>query len=229
MTPCQDSCHCSARVSLDLSPVRPEVPATGDVTASLFAIPGMDCPAEERLIRLALQDTPGLAGLEFDLGRRELRVMHTGPLALVAQPLGQLGLGARLVSSGPEAAVAALGFAHPPYQHWTWIDLQLRMGAPKLVHLPAEERLVATVRLYHPVRTALCEIEPLSCRLTRVGALAETSWRAAEIVPLPSAGDTGGAGMVVRDGHLFISYHSSHAAHTRVFLAVMAVPYPPPL
>jgi hypothetical protein len=126
-------------------------------------------------------------------------------------------------------AVAALGLAYPPYQQWTWTDLQLRMGAPKLVHLPAEDRLVATARLYHPVRTALCEIEPLTCRLTRVGALAETSWRAAEVVPLPSAGDTGCAGMVARDGHLFIGYHSSHEVQTRVFLAVMAVPYPPPL
>ena len=113
MTPCQDSCRCSAPVSLDLSPVRPEVSASGEVTASLFAIPGMDCPAEEGLIRLALQDIPGLAGLEFDLGRRELRVRHTGPLERVAQPLGQLGLGARLVSFGPEAAGAALGSVVP--------------------------------------------------------------------------------------------------------------------
>ena len=36
MTPCQDSCRCSAPVSLDLSPVRPEVPATATGDASNF-------------------------------------------------------------------------------------------------------------------------------------------------------------------------------------------------
>ncbi|MGB4333695.1 MAG: cation transporter [Chromatiaceae bacterium] len=113
MTTCQDACRCSSPVSLDLPAIEPEAPATGDLTVSLFAIPGMDCPAEEQLIRLVLQAIPGLARLEFDLARRELRVIHAGTPARLAQLLGQLGLGARLVSSGPEAAVAALGLGAP--------------------------------------------------------------------------------------------------------------------
>jgi len=68
-------------------------------TTSLFSIPGMDCPSEERLIRLALAPA-GEVSLAFDLGRRELRVTHEGPIEPIASRLASLELGARLLSSG---------------------------------------------------------------------------------------------------------------------------------
>ncbi len=68
-------------------------------TASLFSIPKMDCPSEERLIRMALESAGGLAALEFDLGRRELRVIHDGPIDDIARRLEPLGLGAQLIST----------------------------------------------------------------------------------------------------------------------------------
>lgn len=42
-----------------------------------FLIAKMDCPSEEGLIRMALQDVAEIRGLEFDLAARELRVLHT--------------------------------------------------------------------------------------------------------------------------------------------------------
>jgi Co/Zn/Cd efflux system component len=68
-------------------------------TESLFAIPKMDCPSEERLIRLSLADTPGVASLQFDLVSRELRVFHEGPVEDISGQLGPLGLGAKLLNS----------------------------------------------------------------------------------------------------------------------------------
>ena len=68
-------------------------------TASLFSIPKMDCPSEERLIRMALEGAAGLTALAFDLGRRELRVLHHGPVDGIARRLQALGLGAELLSS----------------------------------------------------------------------------------------------------------------------------------
>ena len=42
--------------------------------------------------------------MEFDLGKRELRVLHDGPVDDIAGRLGRVGLGARLVST---AAIAS--------------------------------------------------------------------------------------------------------------------------
>lgn len=76
--------------------------------SSLFSIPKMDCPSEERLIRMALADADGIAALEFDLGARELRVLHDGQADAISGRLDRLGLGSRLVSSSPVSA----GLAH---------------------------------------------------------------------------------------------------------------------
>lgn len=66
---------------------------------SLFAIPGMDCAAEERLVRMALAPLAEVRALEFDLGARRLRVVHAAEAAVVLERLAPLGMGARLEQS----------------------------------------------------------------------------------------------------------------------------------
>ena len=66
---------------------------------TLLAVPRMDCPSEERLIRMALDGLPGIVDLRFDLGQRRLTVLHTGDPAPLVATLEPLGLGARLESS----------------------------------------------------------------------------------------------------------------------------------
>ncbi len=66
-----------------------------------FAIPKMDCPSEERMIRMALDGMTGVAELRFDLQGRTLTVMHEGDPAPVLAKLEPLGFGARIASSGP--------------------------------------------------------------------------------------------------------------------------------
>lgn len=66
---------------------------------STFAIPKMDCPSEENLIRLALQDIGTVSALNFDLSQRQLRVTHTGASDTILAKLLPLKLGATLVSS----------------------------------------------------------------------------------------------------------------------------------
>jgi Co/Zn/Cd efflux system component len=63
----------------------------------------MDCPSEERLIRLALDGLEAVQAVEFDLPGRRLVVVHGGAAAPVLARLAPLGLGAALVES---AAVA---------------------------------------------------------------------------------------------------------------------------
>jgi|GEM_PF-55213 len=68
---------------------------------SLFDIPKMDCPSEERIVRLALHDLRGIALLTFDIPARRLTVDHEGDERKVLRALEPLGFGASLLESAP--------------------------------------------------------------------------------------------------------------------------------
>ncbi len=63
---------------------------------SVFAVPKMDCPSEERMIRMALDGVAGISGLRCDIQARTVTVVHAGEPAPLLGKLEQLGLGARL-------------------------------------------------------------------------------------------------------------------------------------
>lgn len=71
---------------------------------SRFTLPGMDCPAEEQLVRMALADVQDVTSLSFDLRRRELVAAHRGPAEDLLSVLDGLGMGARLQHTGPDEA-----------------------------------------------------------------------------------------------------------------------------
>ncbi|WP_372898280.1 sialidase family protein [Stieleria sp.] len=99
-----------------------------------------------------------------------------------------------------------LGTSRPPYTHWNWKSLGVRIGGPDMIQLP-DGRFVAVVRLYDsPVRTSLCWLDPETGTLT-------------EALKLPSGGDTSYAGLVWHDEMLWISYYSSHEGKTNIYLA----------
>ena len=66
---------------------------------SQFLVTKMDCPAEERLIRMALDGVEQVAALEFDLPNRKLKVFHNHNLEEVESRIESLDLGAELESS----------------------------------------------------------------------------------------------------------------------------------
>lgn len=66
---------------------------------SVLAIPKMDCPSEENIIRMALSDLGAIRTLEFDLARQTLKVAHQGAADAIVDRLAPLGLGAKLISS----------------------------------------------------------------------------------------------------------------------------------
>ncbi len=74
---------------------------------STFSVPGMDCPSEERVIRLAIEAAPEVLELSFDLDARQLRVWHRGASAAVLEKLEPLGFGAELVESEIDESFAA--------------------------------------------------------------------------------------------------------------------------
>lgn len=66
---------------------------------SLFAVPTMDCPSEESLIRTALDGVTGIRGIVCDLSTRQVWVVHEGEPLEIERRLVPLGLGASLVST----------------------------------------------------------------------------------------------------------------------------------
>lgn len=64
-----------------------------------FSVPKMDCPSEERLIRLALDGHPDVLSIRCHLDAREVHIGHHGPVADVAARLETLALGAHPVET----------------------------------------------------------------------------------------------------------------------------------
>ncbi|MNZ72364.1 zinc transporter ZitB [compost metagenome] len=103
MSDCGKTCTGSATPPGDGKPAE----AAGRATRrSHFAVPQMDCAAEERLVRLALEPMPQVLALVFDLPGRQLQVLHNGDIAPVARTLEKLGLGARLTGTEQAAGPA---------------------------------------------------------------------------------------------------------------------------
>jgi hypothetical protein len=91
---CRDGC-CSDDKSLAEVPVQ----ISSEVSmqwVSHYAVPKMDCPSEERMIRLALNGMEEIRVLSFDLSRRTLEVVHAGAAEPISAKLEALGLGAAL-------------------------------------------------------------------------------------------------------------------------------------
>lgn len=108
-------------------------------------------------------------------------------------------------------ASGQLGVAKPPYTTWEWKDLGAKIGGPHMLRLP-DGRLVAAVRLYDgAVRTSLAWINADSGKLS-------------EFLRLPSGGDCSYAGLVWREGLLWVSYYSSHEGKTSIYLAKVRLP-----
>lgn len=64
-----------------------------------LSIPKMDCAAEERLVRMALEGRPGIRNVNPDLGARQVTVVHEGDADDVAGALSPLNLGARVLET----------------------------------------------------------------------------------------------------------------------------------
>lgn len=95
-----------------------------------------------------------------------------------------------------------LGRAKAPYREWEWTVLDQRIGGPEFLIDPVP---LAVVRLYgDKQRTSLVALE---------------GDHVAELLMLPSSGDSSYAGMVLDNKTLWISYYSSHEGKTAVYLA----------
>lgn len=70
-----------------------------NVDKSTFKIQQMDCPSEERMVRMKLDGMPAVKTLHFDLQKRQLTVIHSGELEAIEGSIGELGLGSSLLTT----------------------------------------------------------------------------------------------------------------------------------
>ena len=66
---------------------------------TFFSVPKMDCPSEEKLIRMALADVNGIELLQFDLSGRQLTAVHEGDPKNILSKLLPLNFGAQISST----------------------------------------------------------------------------------------------------------------------------------
>jgi cation transport ATPase len=81
--------------------------ASSGLMESVVEMPKMDCPSEERLVRMALEGHVGVRDLAFDLDAHRVVVRHEGHVDAVLERLAPLGFGARLVESSAASAPTA--------------------------------------------------------------------------------------------------------------------------
>jgi len=104
MNSCDKSCGCGPE---PVSTEAAAAPSNEGTWVSSFSVPKMDCPSEERMIRLALNGFSELNSLSFDLSSRQVRAFHDGPVDQIATKLESLGLGATLLGTQPASQEAA--------------------------------------------------------------------------------------------------------------------------
>ncbi|MFC3468703.1 cation transporter [Massilia oculi] len=98
------------RLGVELRSSRPAEPrSTVQRTISTLAIPKMDCPSEENMIRMAVADVDGIHSLNFDLSARQLHVAHSGNIDPILSKLTRLDLGAHLLGSRPDMSQSTRG------------------------------------------------------------------------------------------------------------------------
>ena len=59
----------------------------------------MDCPSEENLIRMKLDEISSIANLDFDIPNRKLTVFHSGEIDQIEQSILELNLGGKKLST----------------------------------------------------------------------------------------------------------------------------------
>jgi Co/Zn/Cd efflux system component len=95
---------------------------------TVFAVPKMDCPSEERMIRTALDGLEGIRGIECDLATRKVRVIHDGDPSGAEARLVPLGLGASLETT-TEANDAVIPAPLDPTREARTLKLLLAINA----------------------------------------------------------------------------------------------------
>lgn len=92
----------------------------------------MDCPSEERMIRMKLEGFEGIKLLNFDLENRDLEIIHSGDTDMIKKALSELDLGLGDVNTtgaeGQMEEFAGDAVADSKDRKLLWIVLAINFG-----------------------------------------------------------------------------------------------------
>ena len=104
-----------------------------------------------------------------------------------------------------------IGTAYPPYTHWKWADLGIRLGGPNMI-LFNNTYIIGTRSFPEGgSKTALF--------------FSGKSGPPRQFLELPSGGDTSYQGMLIYNDTLWVSYYSSHEGKSQIYLARIPMEY----
>ena len=66
---------------------------------AIFEITKMDCPSEENLIRMKLDEISSIANLDFDIPNRKLTIFHSEQIDQIEKSIHELNLGGKKIST----------------------------------------------------------------------------------------------------------------------------------
>src|SRR5512142_44859 len=97
------------------------------VLKTTFSISKMDCPSEERMIRMKLEGLPHIQSLQFDLPSRKLEVYHTDSSDDLLVALDSLQLDSKLVSCEP-VDMAGMNYSRQRERQVLWQVLAINFS-----------------------------------------------------------------------------------------------------
>src|SRR5690606_31334948 len=109
-------------------------------------------------------------------------------------PSGEMFIYLRREEHGKEGLLLRSKY---PFQEYTWVNLENRLGGPNFIFVPKTDMLILGTRLYYKSGA-------------KAGLyLSDYHGNQELIAEFPSAGDTSYPGLLWHDDHLWISYYSS--------------------
>ena len=66
---------------------------------AIFKISGMDCPSEENLIRMKLENIDSIVDQEYDLTNRTLTVIHDNDIDQIDSAIAELNIDSKLLEN----------------------------------------------------------------------------------------------------------------------------------
>lgn len=110
-------------------------------------------------------------------------------------------------SKGPHGRI---GHSKPPYQKWEWFDTQHRLGGPNFLIVDDKTMWACSRKLVPKGKKEFS----MSVVLAKMSLSAYKP-----VLKLPSSGDCSYAGMVEKEGNIYISYYSSHEGKSRIYFS----------
>ena len=117
---------------------------------STFRLPKMDCPSEERMVRLALDGNSEVKRMSFDLAGRSVTILHENEASAIVALLEPVGLGVQLLDSRETNDSAAIGPANQDVS-----DIDERSALKKVLAVNASMFVVEIVAGLYAQSTGL--------------------------------------------------------------------------